>query len=85
MKKYNTMFVFDGATNGIAKIKRRKSKEGKEFFNVYMTVGFEKADFCDNNLYVSLTEEDMLTLINNIKSKRVTLIGVTDSFDEIID
>ena len=79
--KYKTIFVIDGVTNGIAKIVRNNTKEGKEYFNVY-TVGLKCN--CDSP-HVSLTKKDMLTLVDNVKNKKMTFIGITDTYDEILD
>ena len=83
-KTYNKIMVIDGITNGITAIERKKSESGVEYFNVYTSggltynCGYEKP-------HVSLKKEDMITLVDNVKNKQLTLIGITNSYDEIID
>jgi len=83
MKKYNTIIVIDGTTNGIAKIEREKNDHANEYFNVYITASFQPV--YTRNVHVSITKEDLVKLIDNIKNKEMTFIGVTDTLDEIID
>jgi hypothetical protein len=87
MKKFNKIFVIDGITNGIVKIVRKTTTENlEEYFNVYMTAGFERTDCCCDNPHVSLTKEDTIKLLNNVKNKKITFIGINpDVMDEVIE
>lgn len=87
MKKFNKIFAIDGITNGIVKIVRNiTTVSHEEYFNVYMTSGFERTDFCCDNPHVSLTKEDTIKLLDNVKNKKITFIGINpDVMDEVIE
>ena len=82
MEKFTKIITFDGIANSIAKIERKRKEEGEEYFNLYATIGYKNS--CDD-LYVSLTKDDAVKLVDNIMNRQLTFVGITRGFDKILD